>query len=78
MTIDLKNYATDAFYDEMLERPNRARPHAKQMLALLRTMDDDELSARQTAADLAIKEMGITFTVYSCLLYTSPSPRDLN
>ena len=65
MTIDLKNYATDLFYDEMLERPNRARPHAKQMLALLRTMDDEELSSRQTAADLAIKEMGITFTVYS-------------
>jgi uncharacterized circularly permuted ATP-grasp superfamily protein len=65
MTIDLKNYATDLFYDEMLERPNRARLHAKQMLALLRNMDDEELSSRQTAADLAIKEMGITFTVYS-------------
>ena len=65
MPIDLKNYVTEGVFDEMLSSPNRARSHAKQLVGLLRTMDDHDLSARQAAADLAIKEMGITFTVYT-------------
>jgi len=65
MPIDLKSYVTEGVFDEMLSSPNRARSHAKQLVGLLRTMDDQDLSARQAAADLAIKEMGITFTVYS-------------
>ena len=65
MPIDLRNYDTEHAYDEMLSAPNRARSYAKQMLALLRRMDDEELSSRQAAAELAIKEMGITFTVYT-------------
>ncbi len=65
MSIDLTRYDTQAFYDEMLERPNRARSWSKQLVHLLRHMDEDELAARQAAAELAIKEMGITFTVYT-------------
>jgi len=65
MPIDLKSYATEGIFDEMLSSPNRARAHAKQLVKLLRTMDDEDLSARQTASELAIKEMGITFTVYT-------------
>ncbi len=65
MTIDLSQYDPGPFYDEMLVRPNRARSHAKKLVRLLRRMDEEELAARQVAADLAIKEMGVTFTVYS-------------
>ena len=65
MPIDLKQYATAGVFDEMLSSPNRARSHAKQLVGLLRTLDDEDLSTRQGAADLAIKEMGITFTVYT-------------
>ena len=65
MAINLKNYSTEGVYDEMLSGPNRARPHAKQLVGLLRTLDDEDLGTRQGAADLAIKEMGITFTVYT-------------
>lgn len=64
MTIDLTQYNTD-FYDEALISPNRSRSYAKQIVKLLRNMDEDELQLRQAAADLAIKEMGITFTVYN-------------
>jgi uncharacterized circularly permuted ATP-grasp superfamily protein len=65
MTIDLTQYDPGAFHDEMLARSNRARSFAKELVSLLRGMPEDELAARQTAAELAIKEMGITFTVYS-------------
>jgi uncharacterized circularly permuted ATP-grasp superfamily protein len=65
MSIDLTHYETNDFYDEMLQRPNRARSFTKKLVGDLRKMDDGELAARQAAAELAIKEMGITFTVYS-------------
>jgi uncharacterized circularly permuted ATP-grasp superfamily protein len=65
MPIDLKNYEPGKFYDEMLARPNRARPFVTKLVGHLRNMPEEELEARQAAADLAIKEMGITFTVYS-------------
>jgi len=65
MPIDLSQYDVSRAYDELLVRPNRARGHGKNLAAHLRKMDETELAARQAAADLAIKEMGITFTVYS-------------
>ena len=64
MTIDLTQYQTD-FYDEMLAATNRSRTFAKKIVKQLRGMDEDELELRQDAADLAIKEMGVTFTVYN-------------
>ncbi|MGB5397093.1 MAG: circularly permuted type 2 ATP-grasp protein, partial [Gammaproteobacteria bacterium] len=65
MPINFKNYDPGAFYDESLVAKNRARNNSKELIKLFRKMDEDELAARQAAADLAIKEMGITFTVYS-------------
>ena len=64
MAIDLTQYKTD-FYDEMLAATNRSRTFAKKIVKQLRGMDEDELELRQDAADLAIKEMGVTFTVYN-------------
>jgi len=64
MTIDLTQYKMD-FYDEMLAATNRSRSFAKKIVKQLRGMDEDELEIRQGAADLAIKEMGVTFTVYN-------------
>ncbi len=65
MPIELKDYDPGAFFDEMMAGKNRARPIAKELIGLFRKMDSEELAARQAAADMAIKEMGITFTVYS-------------
>ncbi len=65
MQVDLTQYPTTRFHDEMLAAPNRSRPHAKQLARVLRAMSDEELAARQASADLAIKEMGITFSVYN-------------
>jgi uncharacterized circularly permuted ATP-grasp superfamily protein len=65
MSIDLSQYDPGAFYDESMAGKNRARSSSKDLIKLFRKMDSTELNARQEAADLAIKEMGITFTVYS-------------
>jgi uncharacterized circularly permuted ATP-grasp superfamily protein len=65
MPIDLSQYAVPGCYDETFSRPNRSRAHASHLVALLRKMEAVELAERQAAADLAIKQMGITFTVYS-------------
>lgn len=65
MPIELKDYDPGAFFDEMMAGKNRARPIAKELIGLFRKMDNEELAARQASAEMAIKEMGITFTVYS-------------
>ena len=65
MPIDLTNYDCNDFYDEMRQRSNRARSCSTEMVGYIKKMDDGDLTTRQAAADMAIKEMGITFTVYS-------------
>ncbi len=65
MNIDWKNYKTEPFWDEFIDARGRPRKHARHVANYLASLDREELAARQAAADLAIKEMGITFTVYS-------------
>ncbi len=65
MPIDLKQYDPGEFFDEMMACCNRARPLAKQLITVFRNMKRVDLAARQKSAELAIREMGVTFTVYS-------------
>ncbi len=65
MPIELTEYDPGTFFDEMMAGKNRARPLSKELIGLFRRMNDGDLAERQAAADLAIKEMGITFTVYN-------------
>ncbi|ADC61422.1 circularly permuted type 2 ATP-grasp protein [Allochromatium vinosum] len=65
MSIDWNDYACEGFYDELVEAPGQARDCVDGLLQDLEDLGHDELVARQEAADVAIKEMGITFTVYS-------------
>lgn len=65
MNIDWKRYDPCGFYDEMIDSPGKPRTLASGMAAHLRELSSDEIRARQKAAEAAILEMGITFTVYS-------------
>ncbi|MGB5494348.1 MAG: circularly permuted type 2 ATP-grasp protein, partial [Sedimenticolaceae bacterium] len=65
MPIELTEYDPGPFFDEMMAGKNRARPLSRELIGLFRRMDNGDLAERQAAADLAIKEMGITFTVYN-------------
>ena len=58
-------YETTSAYDELMTPKGVARVAARQIVKYLRGLTAEELAARQEAADLSIREMGISFTVYS-------------
>ena len=58
-------YQQDEHYDELLTKKGRSRPAAKRAVKFLRNTSPEALLQRRAAADLTIKEMGVSFTVYS-------------
>ena len=65
MAIDWNQYRCSEFCDELFAFPGQPRAAAYALTCYLGRLSDDELQQRRTAAELAIKVMGITFTVYS-------------
>jgi len=65
MTINWKTYDPDKFYDEIVSSPGNARAPARRLVSHLRSLTDEDIRDRRDSADVAIKKMGITFTVYS-------------
>jgi uncharacterized circularly permuted ATP-grasp superfamily protein len=65
MSINWNAYPCEGLYDEMVAAPGQGRAAVAGLLDDLEALGPDELVARQEAADVSIKEMGITFTVYS-------------
>lgn len=65
MNIGIDNYPSAATYDELIDRDGVVRPAAKAMIDYLTGLDLAEIHARRAAVDSAIRNMGITFTVYS-------------
>jgi uncharacterized circularly permuted ATP-grasp superfamily protein len=59
------DYPCQDIYDELIATPGQARSFSAAVLADLAVLNLDELVQRQEAANVSIKEMGITFTVYS-------------
>ena len=49
----------------MITGGGRARPHAREVTRYLSSLSPRQLAMRQAAAERAIVEMGVTFTVYS-------------
>jgi len=65
MSINWQDYPTDGILDELIAENGQPRPPARALVNYLARLNQDELQERQDAAALAIKVMGITFTVYS-------------
>lgn len=65
MTDLWKNYQTGDFYDEVMSSPGNARKPAKKLVSYFRSMTDENIEARRKAAEATIKEMGVSFTVYT-------------
>ncbi len=63
--VDWNNYACRDFYDELLAAPGKPRASADELCNMLAHFSAEELAERKTAAEIAIRTMGITFTVYS-------------
>jgi uncharacterized circularly permuted ATP-grasp superfamily protein len=65
MSIDWKSYHPGEFYDELISSPGHPRKIARVLTKYLSSLSQDELKHRKASVELAIKAMGITFTVYS-------------
>jgi uncharacterized circularly permuted ATP-grasp superfamily protein len=65
MAIRWGSYRIKGLYDELLRATNRPRPAAQALCNYLRALKDSEIEEYKAAAELAIRVMGITFTVYS-------------
>ncbi|NOX52633.1 MAG: circularly permuted type 2 ATP-grasp protein [Gammaproteobacteria bacterium] len=65
MAIQWQDYPADKTWDELICPSGRARKGVAALKRMLGALDDDELKERKYAAELAIRSMGITFTVYS-------------
>lgn len=59
------NYQAGAFYDELITDKGSPRMAARGAVNLFQQLSPDDMSARREAAELAIREMGISFTVYT-------------
>ncbi|CAA0093059.1 putative protein [Halioglobus japonicus] len=60
-----KNYRADAFYDELIAASGAPRVAARRVVKLLQSLPEEEMASRRAAAELAIREMGVSFTIYS-------------
>ena len=60
-----ENYKTDVAYDELMFSEYQSRPVSHQLCRYLDTLKKEDIDKRKAAAELAIMEMGISFTVYS-------------
>lgn len=60
-----EHYSTDVFYDELMHSSFQPRLHSHSLCQYLNTLTHENIEKRKLAAELAILEMGISFTVYS-------------
>jgi len=58
-------YKAAGYYDELITPNGTPRQVARPAVKLLKELPAEDLAARRTAAEVAIREMGISFTVYS-------------
>ncbi|MCG8004596.1 MAG: circularly permuted type 2 ATP-grasp protein [Candidatus Thiodiazotropha lotti] len=65
MTINRESFENHPFFDELITPNGHARGYARKLISYLGKLDKGELASRQLGAELAIKQMGITFRVYT-------------
>ncbi len=66
MSIEWKEYDPEGeFYDELFSSPGNPRQPAKRLVSYLSTLSEDDIQSRKIATESTIKEMGVSFTVYT-------------
>ena len=59
-----RDYDTDGFYDEMFEKRGIPRDECVALISRIESLPEGDLKRRQEAAEAALMQMRITFTVY--------------
>ncbi len=62
--MNFSNYQTEGFFDEYFDENNNPRNSASIVIKRIESLSDGELIKRQKAAEAALFNMGVTFTVY--------------
>ncbi len=76
--MQIDNYETGGFYDEMFDQAGQPRPEAKLLLETIGSLGDGQLQRCQQAAERILVQLGITFNVYGDSAGTErPFPFDL-
>ncbi len=65
MGINWGKYECSGLYDEMIEGKGQVKQVAQKLVDHLAKVEDEELAYLKSTAELSIKEMGISFTVYN-------------
>ena len=65
MAIDWKSYKHDGLYDELTSAGREMEKISAPLMKHLSSLSDKEIQEHRTASDIAIRTMGISFTVYS-------------
>ncbi|MCC7413993.1 MAG: circularly permuted type 2 ATP-grasp protein [Gammaproteobacteria bacterium] len=65
MALDWQHYDCGAVYDELMSSPGHPRKAARALVRYLKSLSEQEIAERRASASVAIKSMGITFTIYS-------------
>ena len=60
-----EKYQSQKFFDELISSSGNPRIKARAVVNLFKNMSESEMNARKKAAELAIRDMGVSFTVYS-------------
>lgn len=64
MHLNFNSYNTENFYDELIDASGAPRSGVKILIERIESLPKDDLLKRQQAAESAMYNMGITFTVY--------------
>jgi uncharacterized circularly permuted ATP-grasp superfamily protein len=62
--MNLDNYQTEGFFDEMFSAEMQVRPHYHNLLERLNELSVEEFHQKRESVDLSFLRQGITFTVY--------------
>mgnify|MGYP001438310938 CR=1 FL=1 len=65
MALDWTQYDSGGFFDELISSPGHARAPARRLVSCLAALSDAEIEARRRMAEATIRQLGVTFTVYS-------------
>ncbi len=65
MNKNWKFYDSGSFFDELITPTGKPRVAARRLVNLLQKLSPEEVANCRSAAELAIRDMGISFTIYS-------------
>jgi uncharacterized circularly permuted ATP-grasp superfamily protein len=64
LAFNFSQYRTEGFYDELFESDGVPRASAKPLIDFIHSLPSGDLKRRQKASEVALLQMGITFSVY--------------